>query len=178
MQTIIAILILLVSVLTAQQKSELVGNWLLDSKTEFLRITSDSIFFNAGVFNKVIDDEINHKLNLSEKIVSYDIYNNKMLLTNDINTEVDTLINIDSDSLYGIWYSLNNALFTTVLIKNKDSTIFGFIMKSDSFAYNVNSSNITPIGKLNLPKFEYIIEGNILKLIHSNSNEIFIYSKL
>ncbi len=177
-----SIILLFISsvLLFPQSKNNLLGFWLLDSNSELLQITADSIVFNSGFFQEVKSDTAKKEIILNNDVINYEIINSQLMLLKS-RTVVDTLIKIDSETFLPsttIW--IRNGLDKKILLIFKDGGCIrvGIILKQMSFPYSIIENNLVFIKDGEEVNFNFLIEPDLLKLLPSDSKEFYVYARL
>ena len=81
MKKLFFLLLLPLEIIFPQTNSELFGYWMLDSNTELIKITKDSITINSGFFMEGKKDTINKEIIVNDNVTNYEMLNNKIILT-------------------------------------------------------------------------------------------------
>ncbi len=163
-----------------QSKINLFGFWLLDSNSELIQITTDSIVFNSGFFQEVKSDSVEKEIILNDNVINYEIINNQLILSKS-KTVVDTLVRINSETLLPsttMWIhnGLDNRLL--IILKEGASIRMGIILRQMSFPYSINENNLVFIKDGEEVNFNFLIEPDLLKLFPNNSKEVYVYTRL
>lgn len=161
---------------------------MLDSNTELIKITKDSITINSGFFMEGKKDTINKEIIVNDNVTNYEMLNNKIILkynkrksktyikSKSDNPIADTLLRIKDNYLSSItelWINSKTDMRMLLILNNDGSVLMGGILKSVSFPYDVDKEHITFMENIG-----DLYEENILKLIPDGLTETYIYNKL
>ena len=176
----------------SQSKDELAGFWLLDSNSELLKITKDSVTFNSGIFMDGTINAAKKEIFVMNTVLNYEVLGDKMILNFNkeksktfLKDEVknpppDTLSQIKTDGLINnskMWISNKDSEQMLLIILNDNTVKFGGIIKSKTSSYSI-VKDVILFNDLGNKKFDYQVEGNVLNLIPEGSKEKFIYNKI